>query len=1119
MPKGQVIKKSSLIPTALISGGAGFIGSHLAQALLDKNARVVALDNFKTGKQVNISHLLNNANFALYDVDINDGIPDEIDSVDYVIHLAGLEEYLYSKNFLNLDSLLTNSLGVKNLLDLAKKSESKFILASTIDVYQGRMSQLSISKYFGFTTLEDNKYSLAEAKRFAEAMVWQYFNRYQLDARIVRLPEIYGPNMNLDSTGSIGSFIRDLIERRDITVRGDGTDKEYYLYIEDAIAGILKALFNPITRGNIYSLVSKEPTSVLEAAYLIKSLADAEINVEFSQIAKEPKQQPRIPDTYNLGDLNWEARTLLKDGVIKTLEWFGYSINQYAFKPAKFLQKPSDPTQTSTLADIKIPTQNPVRPGPAVQTLPRIQQGSDIYRRPLMQTQPQKTTVDPADIVARAVLSKFPTPEPQPRKSIEQSYTPPVRQQVPPRAYIQPQMREQPQPQFPPVVRRDLPPFLKKNYVKILKEQSQKVIAFIASKIPANKKIVKSTPTLATKGKQRFAPIFSVLAVLAAGILTFIVFPLYTISANIKEGAQVLAELQTSGDVMDAEVLKNDLEIVNKKFSQARFYLVKVKWIFKVTGRKQEYNSAYRLFSSVMNFSKAGNDLAAVVRPMQSLWEIIRPDTDKVMDPGYFDSAKFSIMNARNSIKLALADYKGVDLSVIPKSYRNKIQDYGTALAKLDNGLELGSALVAEMPTMLGATSEKKYLIWFQNSNEIRPTGGFIGSYGILKFKGGKLQDLVIDDIYNPDGQVDVRGIEIAPPLPISELLKEPKLYLRNSNWSPDFPKSAAAFDELYYRVTGEVIDGYMAMDLNFARDLLKVTGPIFLAAYEEEINADNLYERTQYHSDFNYQDGSSQKRSFLTLLGSKLMEKIFSAPKDKIPALLSEVEESLNQRHLMFYTTNGSLNAFLKERNWDGSLIETNGDYLSVINANLGGTKANFYVKNKYSYTLDSLTRDGLLRASLAIEYKHTGENSAWPGGPYTNYVRVLTQDGTKLTSAKFLYSDNTSLDISERMAVNKEGKYNSFETTFVLEPKQTLTLVVTYDLPTNLAITKDMKNYSMLWQKQPGTREDEYVFRLNAPFGMSIMEHSNNLLISSNSAENMGILSKDLRYTVALQ
>src|SRR3989338_7604747 len=178
MKTKDVIKKSAMVPTVLVAGGAGFVGSHLCEALLEKSARVIALDSFTTGKQSYINHLLSNPNFALYDCDINNGIPEDIQSVDYIFHLAGLEEYSYTKEVLNLSSLLTNAFGTKHILDLAKVSEAKFLLLSTTDVYEGRMSQLELTEYFGRNKIEENRYMLAEAKRYAEALVWEYYKKY-----------------------------------------------------------------------------------------------------------------------------------------------------------------------------------------------------------------------------------------------------------------------------------------------------------------------------------------------------------------------------------------------------------------------------------------------------------------------------------------------------------------------------------------------------------------------------------------------------------------------------------------------------------------------------------------------------------------------------------------------------------------------------------------------------------------------------------------------------------------------------------------------------------------------------------------------------------------------------
>jgi len=184
-----------------------------------------------------------------------------------------------------------------------------------------------------------------------------------------------------------------------------------------------------------------------------------------------------------------------------------------------------------------------------------------------------------------------------------------------------------------------------------------------------------------------------------------------------------------------------------------------------------------------------------------------------------------------------------------------------------------------------------------------------------------------------------------------------------------------------------------------------------------------------------------------------------------------------------------------------------------------LGGTKANYYVQNTMEYEVDSLTRDGILRGTLALNYKHTGEGDAWPGGPYTNYVRVLTQAGSKLTGAKFIYKDNTTLDIFDRIRVSSVGRYSSFETTFKLEPTSSLTLLLNYDLPEGLSITKDFQDYTMLWQKQSGTHDDVFNFKFNAPFGMTLNQFSSNLEQKNNLVEDTGVLDKDVRYIVKLQ
>ncbi len=1036
MKTKSVIRKSVLVPTALVAGGAGFVGSHVCEALLNKGARVIALDNFQTGKQNFVSHLLTNPNFALYDCDINNGLPLEVESVDYIFHLAGLEEYAFSKEVLDLNSLLTNALGTKYLLDLAHSSAAKFVLVSTVDVYEGRMSQVELSEYFGRNNIEESKYMLAEAKRYAEALVWEFYKKYQIDARIVRLPEVYGPRMSLDSSGNMGIFLKQLLDGREITVFGEGVEKEFYLYIEDAVAGVIKAMFTDKTVGNIYSLIPESPVSILELAYLVRSLADAEVRVKFEPAPNEGYFKRGIlktPDIANLANLKWGAKTPLKDGVIKALQYLNYSANVNAFKPAKFID------QKAAGAQLK----------------------EDLFSLQDVKQSP------PLEIDATG----------RNRKTIQQPASLGIN-------FVE----------------------KKSKWPKIGLKLPKVSWPFSRVKIPAKAFFV-------------FQKAVLVLVFLLPAILIFLGVPLTKAYLEVKKGTDALQKIQSLAGKLDTEQIKVDSKIAYESFYNAKGQLARLQPFYNLINKQDLYKTHNRILGSLTYFSKAVYFSARSAKPFENIWEVLRPDTQTELLPQQFEESKEYLSSAQKNLQFAHADYKYIDQTLLPEKYKTVLTEYGNVLEKVSGTFDTLTPVIASLPRVLGSEGPRKYLILFQNSNEIRPTGGFIGSYGVLNIEKGKIKDLVIDDIYNPDGQIDQRNIAVAPPVPIQEFLKEEKLHLRNANWDPDFTKSAKTIEDLYFKVTGERVDAVFAADLFFVKDLLKVTGPIFLAAYNEEVTADNIYERAEFHSEFNYRDGSAQKRSFLTVLGSKLLEKLFSMSKDQLPALAGALSSSLNQRHLLISFTNDSVNDLLKKYKWDGAQVNTEGDYLYVVNSNLGGTKANYYVKNKMSYAVNAVTRDGLLRSELKLEYNHTGKDAAWPGGPYTNYVRVITRVGSRLTGATIKFGDGTEVKIFDKVTTENSEQSTVFATSFVLPPSSIAIVTLLYDLPVGLSFTRDFKEYSLYWQKQPGTQDDGYYFSFDIPFGFKPLRASKMLTLNSDRFKVAGALNEDQSVYVKLQ
>jgi nucleoside-diphosphate-sugar epimerase len=1114
-PQKKVIKKSVKSPLALVAGGAGFIGSYLVGALLEKKARVIVLDNYETGNEDYIKDYLGNPNFALYNVDINQGIPPEIESVDYIFHLAGVEEYVYSKDYINLDSLLTNSYGTKNLLDLAQKSQAKFVLASSIDVYQGRMSQLDLDEYFGTTQEADIKYSLVEAKRYAEALVWEYYKRHGLDARIVRLPEVYGPKMSLDASGVLGVFMKDLLEGRNLTIYGDGYEKEYYLYISDAVSGLLRAFFLENTSGKIYSLVGGESSSTLEVAFMLKGLAEGNLSIQFRPGDTSARPKRLSPDSLNLRALGWKSQVHFKQGVTKTLARLGYVVNEYGFKPSKLIAEKEtrkkrriklksrgrDDSSVLTLQDLKPVRNKGPRSLPAKVSVAKPSTGVSAAPETLKELEvPEVSEMAPVVQIHEDTSLLESSPVDSPGDSVMAEASMPAAPLPASRAIS----ANIPSPDgarlFSRRKRRMGPRVLKKKANRAHSERIKKPHISVSTSLV----------------KQVFG-VF--LGVLFSAALAFLVLPSLRFYFSLRAGLKDMENVRAGVYTFNAEQVATSAESSYENLYKAREYLDNVKWVFFFRGKKQAYYSYDKLLSSLVHFSKAAYSSSEVIAPFENLWEVILPTSSVVMDQTGLGNASSELPLIKTQLRLASIDLTSVDSAHIPDAYKKHLEEYSFLLEVGLEEMDSVATLITELPEILGMEGARKYIVWFQNSNELRATGGFIGSYGVLDFSDGKLAGLTIDDIYNPDGQLDVRNITVPPPKQIADYLVEDRLYLRNSNWNPDFPSSAETFKDLYFTVTGETVDGVLAVDLDFTKALLDAVGPVFLTAYNEEITSENLYERAQLYAEFNYEEGSDQKKSFLTILGSKLLEKIFSLDRDGLPVIVDSITSSLAERHFLIYMPDLSISAYIKKKGWDGSIVSHDENYLYVVNSNLGGNKADYFVEPEMNLEVDSLTRDGLLRGTLTLSYVHSGTDTAWPGGVYKDYIRVYMGKGSMLTAATVEDASGDARDIFSDVALYEESGKTVFGYGIEVAPQTTTTLVLGFDLPKNLAIAEDRRFFDLYWQKQPGSHNTKSSFVFTPPFGMEVAGMSSGVTSVGKVVKWTDHLNRDQNLSIQLQ
>jgi hypothetical protein len=310
-----------------------------------------------------------------------------------------------------------------------------------------------------------------------------------------------------------------------------------------------------------------------------------------------------------------------------------------------------------------------------------------------------------------------------------------------------------------------------------------------------------------------------------------------------------------------------------------------------------------------------------------------------------------------------------------------------------------GVKISEELADILGKNERKTYLVLFQNNTELRPTGGFIGSFALVTFEGGRMTDFSVSDVYSADGQL--KG-HIEPPGPVKEYLGEASWFLRDSNWDPDFPTSAKRAEWFIDKEIDRQVDGVIAVDLGPARDILKHTGSIYLPDYQMDITSQNLYEKTQEEVHEDFFPGTHKKASFLTALSRNLITIIGDVDSAQKLGILKAVYENLETRHIQLYLHNEKIQKSFSDLGWSGEVDQYQcgqncyGDFLGLVEANVGVNKANYFVSRDQSLVVTR--QGGEIRRDLTITFINTANQGLGAAGKYKTYVRVLVPAGVRV-------------------------------------------------------------------------------------------------------------------------
>lgn len=302
----------------MVTGGAGFIGSHLCENLLAEGHQVICLDNLSTGDLRNIEGIQDHPMFRFVLADVIDPINLGVDAVAHLASPASPVDY----SRMSVETMLANSIGTYQALELARKNGARFLLASTSEVYGDPLEAPQREDYFGNVNPTGPRACYDESKRFAEALTSSYARIFQLETVIIRIFNTFGPRMRRQDGRVVPNFIQQAVSGQPLTVYGDGTQTRSFCYVDDLVKGLLEALGSTDALGEVINLGNNEEMTILELAESIRSICGSDSELVFRPLPEDDPRRRRPDLTKAATLLSWRPETTLEEGLRRLLDWF-----------------------------------------------------------------------------------------------------------------------------------------------------------------------------------------------------------------------------------------------------------------------------------------------------------------------------------------------------------------------------------------------------------------------------------------------------------------------------------------------------------------------------------------------------------------------------------------------------------------------------------------------------------------------------------------------------------------------------------------------------------------------------------------------------------------------------
>lgn len=553
----------------------------------------------------------------------------------------------------------------------------------------------------------------------------------------------------------------------------------------------------------------------------------------------------------------------------------------------------------------------------------------------------------------------------------------------------------------------------------------------------------------------------------------------------------------TASAVKDQKYIaaKDHLKSAGEYLSTAQAASGRLWWLKWLPWVHTQFLAVDNLLTAGVDLSSAGQDILIVVNNISSVISSDNVSINSISDAQrkqllqQITESPDQLSAAQKKLEAALVALEQLPTHGVVAPLQAAIIPIQDNLPSIETAVHKAIPFLRVAPIIAGYPDQQTYLFLLENNTELRPTGGFIGTYGELQLKDGAIQQFNTDNIYNLDNGVK-SSLHVDPPGPLAQYLGSTQWFMRDSNWDPNFPTAAAQVEQFYHWENGPVdkFDGVIAVTPALIADLFKVTGSIVVDG--DTYDSNNLTSKLEQQVESSFrQEGISDanRKDVIGKMAHELMSRVMSLPKSQWGQLGQILLDNLEQKHILIYSKNSNVQTLAGQFDWDGSVQNPTGDFMMVVDANVGALKTDQVMTKQINYSLSKSGSDYV--ADVTLNYIHNGVQNDKTITRYRTFTRIYLPEGSQLQSADgFLTTDRyLGGDPTQPNVTTDDILHKTVVAGFIsVEAKTTGVVHLRYTLPVNVAQQITDGTYQLLVEKQAGT--DNVSFSLDADIGRAI-------------------------------